>query len=426
MLFIKVNVTIHKTYSNANFGEAMQNLTHDQYQQATLDLSIELMKQPSVTPADFDAQNILVQRLKKSGFDCEFLHFGNKGETGRNAQVKNLFAVKKGKTNEPVICFAGHTDVVPTGDVAKWTYPPFEPTIKDGYLYGRGAADMKTAIAAFTIAVESFVTKYPTHNGTITYLITSDEEGPSVNGTVKVVETLQSRGQIIDYCLVGEPSSTHTLGDVIKNGRRGSLGGVLTVTGKQGHVAYPQLAVNPIHATMAALAELCEQPWDNGNEHFPATSMQISNLNAGTGANNVIPQTLTAEFNFRFSTETNEAQLKEKTQAIFDKHFINSQASYHIEWKLSGNPFLTPQGKLVGACQTAIKNVTGIQTELSTSGGTSDGRFIATLNGKHGATEVVELGVRNATIHQIDEKVEVDDLGKLAQIYEQILVALLS
>lgn len=403
----------------------MHNSTHDPIQQATLELSIELLKQPSVTPNDFDCQNILANRLEKLGFDCEFLYFGDKNASGENAEVKNLFAIKRGNANEPVVCFAGHTDVVPTGDVAKWTYPPFEPTIKDGLLYGRGSADMKTAIACFVVAVENFLASNPNHNGSIALLITSDEEGPFINGTVKVVETLKARNQPIDYCLVGEPSSTKTLGDVIKNGRRGSLGAILTVTGKQGHVAYPHLAVNPIHATMSALAELCATQWDNGNAYFPATSMQISNINAGTGANNVIPQTLTAEFNFRFSTEASESELKEKTHAIFDKHFANSQANYEIDWKLSGNPFLTEQGKLVSTCQTAIKNVTGIDTELSTSGGTSDGRFIATLNGKNGGTEVVELGVINATIHQIDENVKVDDLGKLTQIYQQILATLL-
>lgn len=407
----------------------MQNLTNDPIQQATLDLSIQLMKEPSVTPNDFDCQNILAERLEKLGFDYEFLYFGEKGGLGSQAEVKNLWAVRKGNdkdnANEPVVCFAGHTDVVPTGDLAKWTYPPFEPTIADGYLYGRGSADMKTAIAAFVVAVENFIANHPTHNGSIALLITADEEGPFINGTVKVVETLKARKQPITYCLVGEPSSTHTLGDIIKNGRRGSLGAILTVTGKQGHVAYPHLAVNPIHAAMSALAELCDEQWDNGNAYFPATSLQISNLNAGTGANNVIPATLSAEFNFRFSTETTEAELRQKTHAIFDKHFKDSQASYDIEWKLSGNPFLTEQGKLVSACQTAIKNVTGTTAELSTSGGTSDGRFIATLNSENGGTEVVELGVINATIHQIDEKVKVDDLGKLSQIYQQILKNLL-
>lgn len=399
----------------------------DYLQAQTLQLSLQLMREPSVTPTDFDCQNLLAERLNKIGFDCEFLYYGEKGATGREAQVKNLWAIRKGSedTNAPVLCFAGHTDVVPTGDASKWTYPPFEPTIKDGMLYGRGAADMKTAIAAFIVAVENFVAKHPNHHGSIALLITADEEGPSVNGTVKVVETLQARNQAITYCLVGEPSSTQTLGDIIKNGRRGSLGGIVTVTGKQGHVAYPHLAVNPIHYAMPALAELCSQTWDNGNDYFPATTMQISNINAGTGANNVIPATLSAEFNFRFSTETTEEKLKATTHAIFDKHFQDGKASYHIDWKLSGNPFLTPQGKLVGACQSAIKAVTGTDAELSTSGGTSDGRFIATLNVANVSPEVVELGVKNATIHQIDECVDVEDLGKLAAIYGRILQNLL-
>lgn len=391
------------------------------FQQATLELSLALMREPSVTPDDQDCQDILAKRLTALGFACEFMYFGDKGATGHNAQVKNLWAIKPGQTDAPVLCFAGHTDVVPTGDVSKWRYPPFEPTVKDGMLYGRGAADMKTAIAAFTVAVEQFLQANPDHKGSIAFLITSDEEGPSVNGTVKVVETLRARNQPITYCLVGEPSSTHTLGDVIKNGRRGSLGAVLTVTGKQGHVAYPHLAANPIHAAMPALAALCSQTWDNGNDYFPATSLQISNLNAGTGANNVIPATLCAEFNFRFSTETSEEALKQTTHAIFDQYFAHSQASYQIDWKLSGNPFLTPQGDLVGACQSAIKSVTGTETALSTSGGTSDGRFIAPMG-----AEVVELGVRNATIHQVDERVELEDLGKLAQIYAQILQNLLT
>lgn len=279
---------------------------------------------------------------------------------------------------------------------------------------------MKTGIAAFTIAAERFVKNHPEHKGSIAFLITSDEEGPSINGTVKVVETLEARNEKITYCLVGEPSSTDTLGDIIKNGRRGSLGAVLTVTGKQGHVAYPHLASNPIHAATSALAELTAATWDNGNAYFPATSLQISNINGGTGATNVIPETLEVVFNFRFSTETTEAELKAKTHAIFDKHFADSKASYDIHWKLSGQPFLTPEGKLVSACQRAIKSVTDMDTTLSTSGGTSDGRFIAPTG-----AQVVELGVRNATIHQVDEKVEVDDLGKLAQIYEGILENLL-
>ncbi|WP_149031838.1 succinyl-diaminopimelate desuccinylase [Psychrobacter sp. P2G3] len=397
-----------------------QNMTHQQesHQQATLNLSIALLERPSVTPDDDGCQDILLARLEQAGFDCEFMYFGDRDKTGEHAEVKNLWA-RRGKA-DPVICFAGHTDVVPTGDVNNWTYPPFTPTIVDGYLWARGAADMKTGIAAFTIAAERFVANHPEHNGSIAFLITSDEEGPSINGTVKVIETLEARNEKITYCLVGEPSSTDTLGDIIKNGRRGSLGAVLTVTGKQGHVAYPHLASNPIHAATSALAELTAATWDAGNDYFPATSLQISNINSGTGATNVIPETLEVIFNFRFSTETTEDELKAKTHAIFDKYFKDSKASYDIHWKLSGQPFLTPEGKLVSACQQAIKAVTDVDATLSTSGGTSDGRFIAPTG-----AQVVELGVRNATIHQVDEKVEVDDLGKLAQIYEGILENLL-
>lgn len=388
------------------------------YQQATLDLSIALLERPSVTPDDDGCQDILSERLMQAGFDCEFMYYGDRQAKGEHAEVKNLWA-RRG-TTDPVICFAGHTDVVPTGDVNNWTYPPFTPTIADGYLWARGSADMKTGIAAFTVAAERFVANHPEHQGSIAFLITSDEEGPSINGTVKVIETLEARNEKITYCLVGEPSSTDSLGDIIKNGRRGSLGAELTVTGKQGHVAYPHLASNPIHAAMSALAELIAAEWDEGNDYFPATSLQISNINSGTGATNVIPETLNAVFNFRFSTETSEGELKEKTHAIFDKHFKDSKAKYDIHWKLSGNPFLTPEGKLVSACQNAIKSVTGTDTTLSTSGGTSDGRFIAPTG-----AQVVELGVRNATIHQVDEKVEIDDLGRLAQIYEVILEKLL-
>jgi len=391
---------------------------HTTHQQATLNLSIALLERPSVTPDDDGCQDILSERLEQAGFDCEFMYYGDRQAKGEHAEVKNLWA-RRG-TTDPVICFAGHTDVVPTGDEKNWTYPPFTPTIADGYLWARGAADMKTGIAAFTIAAEHFVANHPEHNGSIAFLITSDEEGPSINGTVKVIETLEARQEKITYCLVGEPSSTDTLGDIIKNGRRGSLGAELTVTGKQGHVAYPHLASNPIHATMAALAELTSTAWDNGNDYFPATSLQISNINGGTGATNVIPETLDVVFNFRFSTETTEDELKAKTHAIFDKYFADSKANYDIHWKLSGQPFLTPEGKLVSACQNAIKKVTDVDTTLSTSGGTSDGRFIAPTG-----AQVVELGVRNATIHQVDEKVEVGDLGKLAQIYEGILENLL-
>ena len=376
---------------------------------ATLELAKALIARPSVTPNDEGCQQLLAERLAPLGFVAEHLRFED---------VDNLW-LRRG-TTQPVFCFAGHTDVVPTGPLAAWDSPPFSPDIRDGMLYGRGAADMKGSIAAFVVACENFVREHPDHQGSIAYLITSDEEGPSINGTVKVIETLEGRQEKITYCLVGEPSSTDTLGDIIKNGRRGSLGAELTVTGKQGHVAYPHLACNPIHATMAALAELTAATWDSGNDYFPATSLQISNINGGTGATNVIPETLKVIFNFRFSTETNADELKAKTHAISDKYFENSKASYDIHWKLSGQPFLTPEGKLVSACQQAIKSVTDVDTTLSTSGGTSDGRFIAPTG-----AQVVELGVRNATIHQVDEKVEIDDLGKLAQIYEGILENLL-
>lgn len=385
----------------------------------SIQLSKTLMQQASVTPNDENCQNILANRLKPLGFACETLLFGDVNDDGDNAEVTNLWA-RKG-TESPLICFAGHTDVVPTGDENKWTYPPFTPTIinENGkqVLYGRGAADMKTSIAAFTVACERFIEKHPNHKGSIAYLITSDEEGPSINGTVKVVDTLEARDEKIDYCLVGEPSSTDKLGDIIKNGRRGSLGGVLTIKGKQGHVAYPHLADNPIHKAMPALAALCGASWDNGNDHFPATSFQISNINSGTGATNVIPADCHVVFNFRFSTETTEAELKTKTHAILDEH----QLDYELVWKLSGNPFLTAEGELVSACQTAIEQVMGYETELSTSGGTSDGRFIAPTG-----AQVVELGVRNASIHQIDENTNVEEIVNLTDVYEQILVSLLT
>lgn len=383
----------------------------------TLNLSIELLKRASITPKDEGCQDIIADRLQNIGFDSEFLYFGE-GETGHNATVKNLWT-RRGKS-APLVCFLGHTDVVPVGDKTHWRFDPFCPTVDNGLLYARGAADMKTAIACFTVACENFVKKHPNHKGSIAVLLTSDEEGVAVNGVVKVVDTLMQRGEHIDYCLVGEPSSTHTLGDIIKNGRRGSLGGVLTVTGKQGHVAYPHLAVNPIHWAMPALATFCQTNWDNGNEFFGPTTLQISNINAGTGANNVIPQDLTAVFNFRFSTQTTQEQLKAKTHAIFDNYFKGSDISYKIDWKLSGEPFLTSAGKLVTACQKAIKEVTQTDTKLSTSGGTSDGRFVAKMG-----SQIVELGVLNATIHQVDECVCIDDLEKLTIIYEKILENLL-
>lgn len=371
-----------------------------------LDLSIELLSQASVTPDDLQCQTILAHRLEKVGFNIEPMPF---------AEVTNLWA-RRG-TESPVFCFAGHTDVVPVGDISAWTSHPFQPEIRDNKLYARGSADMKTAIAAFTIATERFVEKHPNHRGSIAYLITSDEEGPSVNGTVKVIERLEQRNEKITWCLVGEPSSTARVGDIIKNGRRGSLNGVLTVQGKQGHVAYPHLANNPIHQASAAITELCQTTWDNGNEYFPATSFQISNIQAGTGATNVIPDQLKVTFNFRYSTEVTAEQLQQRVNDILQKHNVQ----YHIDWSLSGLPFLTPVGELVNATQQAIFEVTGYQSELSTSGGTSDGRFIAPTG-----AQVIELGVLNDTIHQIDECVDIDDLEKLTLIYEKMLEKLLA
>ncbi len=354
---------------------------------ATLDLSLQLLRQPSVTPIDHNCQNIMAERLEKIGFNIEPMRFED---------VDN---------------------VVPTGSLDAWNSDPFVPEIRDGKLYGRGSADMKTALAAMVVASERFVAKHPDHKGSIAFLITSDEEGPSINGTVKVVEALEARNEKMTWCLVGEPSSTKQLGDVVKNGRRGSLNAKLTVKGKQGHVAYPHLAINPIHTASKALAELCDTVWDNGNEYFPATSFQISNINAGTGTTNVVPGSMNLLFNFRYSTEVTAEHLKERTLEILDRHNLD----YDIEWTLSGLPFLTPVGELVNAAKNAIRNVTGIETELSTSGGTSDGRFIAPTG-----AQVLELGVLNASIHQIDEHVNVADLEPLAEIYEQILEGLLA
>ena len=373
---------------------------------ATLDLSLQLLRQPSITPLDHDCQTIMAERLKQIGFHIEAMRFED---------VDNIWA-RKG-TEDPVFCFAGHTDVVPTGNLEAWNSDPFQPEIRDGKLYGRGSADMKTALAAMVVATERFVAKYPNHKGSIAYLITSDEEGPSINGTVKVIETLEARNEKITWCLVGEPSSTHQLGDIIKNGRRGSLNAHLTVKGKQGHVAYPQLAVNPIHTASQAIAELCNTVWDHGNAYFPATSFQISNINAGTGATNVVPGSMELLFNFRYSTEVTAEELKARTLEILDRHGVE----YDISWTLSGLPFLTPVGELVNAAKDAILSVKGREAELSTSGGTSDGRFIAPTG-----AQVLELGVLNATIHQINEHVDIADLEPLAEIYEQILVNLLS
>lgn len=371
----------------------------------TLELSLQLLRQPSVTPIDHTCQDIMAERLAKIGFDIEPMRFED---------VDNLWA-RRG-TEGPVFCFAGHTDVVPTGHLDAWNSDPFLPEIRDGKLYGRGSADMKTALAAMVVASERFVAKHPHHKGSIAFLITSDEEGPSINGTVKVVEALEARNEKMTWCLVGEPSSTNTLGDIIKNGRRGSLNAKVTVKGKQGHVAYPHLAINPIHTASKALAELCDTVWDNGNEYFPATSFQISNINAGTGATNVVPGTMGILMNWRYSTEVTAEELKARTLEILDRH----QVEYEIEWTLSGLPFLTPVGELVNAATRAIKDVTGTEAELSTSGGTSDGRFIAPTG-----AQVLELGVLNATIHQINEHTDVADLEPLAEIYEKILENLL-
>lgn len=371
----------------------------------TLALSKALIEQPSVTPEDAECQQMMADILSPLGFTCETMQF---------EEVKNLWA-RKG-TEKPLVCFAGHTDVVPTGPHDNWTYPPFDATIVDGMLYGRGAADMKGSIAAFLAATESFIAKHPDHKGSIAYLITADEEGPADNGTVKVIEALEARNEKIDMCIVGEPSSTKDCGDVIKNGRRGSLGAVMTVKGIQGHVAYPHLAKNPIHLVAPALAEMAAEQWDEGNEFFPATSFQISNINGGTGATNVIPGEVDIVFNFRFSTELTEDELKRRTHAIMDQYGFE----YDIKWKLSGHPFLTERGSLVDAAVAAIKEVADIDTELSTSGGTSDGRFIAPTG-----AQVVELGPINATIHQVNEHISVTDLDTLSAIYERILEKLL-
>ncbi len=371
----------------------------------TLVLTQQLIALPSVTPADHGCQRLIAERLAPLGFKAEYLNF---------EEVENLW-LRRG-TEGPVFCFAGHTDVVPTGPLTAWDSPPFQPEIRDGLLYGRGAADMKGSIAAFVIAAENFVREHPEHQGSIAMLITSDEEGPSKHGTVKVVETLEARHEKITWCLVGEPSSSQQLGDIIKNGRRGSLNAKLIVHGKQGHVAYPQLADNPIHRVAPALAELAAEVWDHGNEFFPPTSFQISNLNAGTGANNVIPGSLEALINFRFSTELTEEEIKQRTTAILNKYVKN----YYLEWSLSGQPFLTAQGKLVAATVKAIQEILNIGTELSTSGGTSDGRFIAPTG-----AEVLELGPCNASIHQINECVNINDLSKLARLYQRILEILL-
>lgn len=378
----------------------------NQSNSATLALTKDLISRNSVTPEDAGCQALLAERLQNCGFSAENLPFD---------EVSNIW-IRKG-TKAPLFCFAGHTDVVPTGPLEQWDSHPFEPTIRNGLLYGRGTADMKGSIAAMTIACERFVRDFPNHKGSIAFLITSDEEGPSVNGTVKVVEALEKRQEKIDWCLVGEPSSTTTVGDVVKNGRRGSLGGQLKIIGQQGHVAYPHLAINPLHVAAPFLAEITAMQWDQGNEFFPPTSFQVSNIQAGTGASNVVPGELDVMFNFRFSTETSAEVLQETVESLLKKHGLN----YQLEWKLSGQPFLTPVADLVEAAQKAIKQITGQETQLSTAGGTSDGRFIAPTG-----AQVLELGPVNATIHQINECVSVDELDVLEQIYYETLKNLLA
>ncbi len=373
---------------------------------SVLSMARALLKRASVTPRDEGCQKLITDFLSPLGFQAETLNFGD---------TENLW-IRRG-TQSPLFVFAGHTDVVPTGPVERWSSPPFQPTLKDGMLYGRGAADMKGSIASMLVAIYAFVASYPEHKGSIALLITSDEEGSAQDGTVKVVEVLKARGEIPDYCLVGEPSSAKTLGDTIKNGRRGSLTGHLIVKGVQGHIAYPQLAKNPIHLFAPVLAELCAMTFDSGNEFFQPTSFQISNINAGTGADNVIPADLEILFNFRFSPEVTAHILEEKVRALLDKHKLN----YGLSFRLSGEPFLTRPGDLVDAARDAIREVCDIETELSTTGGTSDGRFIATTG-----CEVIELGPINATIHKIDECVSVEDLEKLSRVYERMLERLLT
>jgi succinyl-diaminopimelate desuccinylase len=371
----------------------------------TLDLTLDLMARVSVTPADGGCQDVMTARLAALGFAVEKLTYGN---------VENFWA-RRGSTG-PVLCFAGHTDVVPTGPLEEWRTKPFEPTVRDGVLFGRGAADMKSGLAAMVTATEAFVSAHPDHRGTIAFLITSDEEGPSVDGTKRVVETLLARGERIDWCIVGEPSSEAVLGDTIKIGRRGSLSGRLTVHGIQGHIAYPHLAVNPIHTFAPALAELTVREWDQGNEHFQPTTFQVSNLNAGTGAPNVIPGELKARFNLRYSPVQTLDSLKQTVEDILRKHQVN----FTLEWYVSGEPFYTPEGPLSQAVCQAVAAVAGKPPKLSTGGGTSDGRFIAALG-----AQIVELGVINASIHKVNEQVRTADIDELQRMYVGVLERLL-
>ncbi len=373
---------------------------------STVALTLDLLRRASITPADVGCQELMISRLEKVGFRIEKLTYG---------EVENFWAVR-GSTG-PMLCFAGHTDVVPTGPLTDWHSQPFEPEVRDGLLYGRGSADMKSGLAAMVTATEQFVTTNPGHRGQIAFLVTSDEEGPSVDGTKKVVETLKERGQKIDWCIVGEPSSETTLGDTIKIGRRGSLSGRLTVHGVQGHIAYPHLAENPIHTLAPALAELVSREWDRGNDHFQPTSFQVSNFNAGTGAPNIIPGELKMRFNLRYSPVQTLAGLKETVETVLRKHGVR----YTLDWHLSGEPFYTPKGPLSDAVCAAVAASTGTHPKLSTGGGTSDGRFIAALG-----AQIVELGVVNASIHKVDEHVRLDDIDGLHRMYVEVLERLLA
>lgn len=373
--------------------------------QPEIELLIELVRRASITPDDAGCQQLLIERLEALGFECETMIFGD---------TTNLWA-RRGSTS-PVLCFAGHTDVVPPGDTAQWSTDPFEPTVKDGNLYGRGSADMKSGLASMIVAIERFLQENENHNGSIALLITSDEEGHARDGTLKVMETLTSRGETIDWCMIGEPSSQKLLGDLIRVGRRGSLSGLLTVSGIQGHVAYPHLADNPIRRFAPVLAEMHDIEWDQGNEYFPPTSFQVVNIQSGMGAPNVTPSELSARFNFRYSTEWDHESLQQRVHEVFDAHDID----YELKWHLSGEPFLTEEGKLTAAVVQAVEEIAGSKPELSTGGGTSDGRFISPAG-----VDVVELGPVGASIHKIDEHVNIEDVLQLTNMYQRILELLL-
>ena len=378
----------------------------NKHSNSTISLAQALIERPSVTPEDFGCQQLMAERLAKLGFNNESMVFED---------TTNLWS-RKGISG-PVFCFAGHTDVVPAGNLESWNTPPFEPVIADGMLYGRGAADMKGSLAAMIVATERFVSDYPNHKGSIAFLVTSDEEGPFINGTTRVIDTLEARNEKITYCIVGEPSSTNRLGDVVKNGRRGSISGELHIHGKQGHVAYPDHVINPIHMAMPALTELSQMHWDNGNDYFPPTSFQLSNINSGTGATNVVPGHLTALFNLRYSTELTAKMIVNKVEAILAEHQLN----FELNWVFNGQPFITEPSTLVDSVVQAIETCCHINTELSTSGGTSDGRFIAPTG-----AQVIELGPCNATIHQVNECVALNDLILLTDVYYQTLVNVLA